>query len=168
MAEAVVTAHDSPRDDQESMQGMYLTFELADEGYGLEICHVTEIIGIQDVTNLPAMPEHMIGVLNLRGKVIPIIDVRLCFQLPYREYDERTCIVVVDVKDNTVGLVVDKVNEVIDIAADDIEPPPVTGKERGRYLQGLGKLDQGVKILLNVETLIAEEVDEIMLEQEAV
>ena len=143
--------------DQDTMQGMYLTFDLAGEGYGLEIRYVTEIIGIQKVTNVPDMPEHVIGVLNLRGKVIPIIDIRLRFNLPLREYDERTCIIVVSVNDNPVGLVVDQVSEVVDIAKKDIEPSPATGKNRGQYIQGLGKISEKVKILLNVEALVEED-----------
>ncbi len=143
--------------DQDSMAGMYLTFNLAREGYGLEIRHVTEIIGIQPVTSVPDMPRHVIGVLNLRGKVIPIIDVRLRFGLPPRDYDERTCIVVVNVLDHSVGLVVDKVSEVVDISPREIEPPPATGKDSGRYIQGMGKIDQTVKILLDVEALINDE-----------
>jgi len=143
--------------DQNTMQGMYLTFDLAGEGYGFEIRHVTEIIGIQKVTNVPDMPDHVIGVLNLRGKVIPIIDIRLRFNLPPREYDERTCIIVISVNDNPVGLVVDQVSEVVDIAQDDIEPPPATGKDRGHYIQGLGKIGEKVKILLNVEALVEDE-----------
>ena len=140
--------------NQDTMQGMFLTFDLAGEGYGLEIRHVTEIIGIQKVTNVPDMPEHVIGVLNLRGKVIPIIDVRLRFNLPLGEYDERTCIIVVNVDDNPVGLVVDQVSEVIDIAQEDIEPPPASGKCHKNYIQGLGKIDEKVKILLNIVALV--------------
>lgn len=154
--------------DQDTMQGMYLTFDLAGEGYGLEIRYVTEIIGIQKVTNVPDMPEHVIGVLNLRGKVIPIIDVRLRFNLSLREYDERTCIIVVNVNDNPVGLVVDQVSEVVDISQGDIEPPPATGKNRGHYIQGLGKIGEKVKILLNVEALVEEDdLEENITEAEA-
>jgi len=154
--------------DQDTMQGMYLTFDLAGEGYGLEIRYVTEIIGIQKVTNVPDMPEHVIGVLNLRGKVIPIIDVRLRFNLSLREYDERTCIIVVNVNDNPVGLVVDQVSEVVDISQGDIEPPPATGKNRGHYIQGLGKIGEKVKILLNVEALVEEDdLEENIIEAEA-
>ena len=143
--------------DHDSMDGMYLTFELATEGYGLEIRNVIEIIGIQAVTKVPDMPSHVIGVLNLRGKVIPIIDVRLRFNLELREYDERTCIIVVDVDGNSVGLVVDKVNEVVDIPATSIEPAPSAGRDGARYIQGLGKLDQQVKILLDTRALITDE-----------
>lgn len=148
--------------DQDSMQGMYLTFDLAEVGYGVEIRHVTEIIGIQPVTCLPDMPDHVIGVLNLRGKVIPIIDVRRRFHLPPREYDDRTCIIVIHIDDNLVGLVVDKVSEVVDIPLTNIEPPPATSKTKQRFIQGLGKLEQKVKILLYVEALI----DDIEFEEE--
>jgi purine-binding chemotaxis protein CheW len=169
MTATVDRAQEELQIDQDTMQGMFLTFDLAGEGYGLEIRYVTEIIGIQKVTNVPGMPEHVIGVLNLRGKVIPIIDVRLRFNLPLREYDERTCIIVVDVNDNSVGLVVDQVSEVIEIEQKNIEPPPATGKNRGQYIQGLGKISEKVKILLNVEALIEdEEFDENLSELEAV
>lgn len=143
--------------DRDSMEGMYLTFELASEGYGLEIRNVIEIIGIQPVTRVPDMPGHVIGVLNLRGKVIPIIDVRLRFNLERRDYDERTCIIVVDVDSNSVGLVVDKVNEVVDIPQGNIEPAPAAGRDHARYIQGLGKLNNHVKILLDTKALITDE-----------
>ncbi len=145
-------------DDQGSMEGKYLTFKLADEGYGLEICYVTEIIGVQPVTAVPDMPHHVIGVLNLRGKIIPIIDVRRRFNLPSRSYDDRTCIIVVHVSEQSVGLVVDKVSEVIDIPEGQIEPPPrVTQVGLQSYVQGMGKIDQNVKILLDVKELLQDE-----------
>ncbi len=157
MTTAILEQHGNHLEDQDSMEGMYLTFELAEEGYGLEIRHVIEIIGIQQVTCVPDMPEHVIGVLNLRGKVIPIIDVRLRFNLEAREYDDRTCIIVVDVDGVSVGLVVDKVNEVVDIPRQNIEPPPLSRKTEHRYIQGLGKIDQKVKILLDINALLGED-----------
>lgn len=169
MTVATEIAQEELQIDQDTMQGMYLTFDLAGEGYGLEIRYVTEIIGIQKVTNVPDMPDHVIGVLNLRGKVIPIIDVRLRFNLSLREYDDRTCIIVVSVNDNPVGLVVDQVSEVVDISQKDIEPPPATGKGGGHYIQGLGKIGEKVKILLNVEALVEDEkMEEEQSELEAV
>jgi purine-binding chemotaxis protein CheW len=148
--------------DKDSMEGMYLTFDLASEGYGLEIRHVTEIIGIQPITAVPDLPDHVIGVLNLRGKVIPIIDVRRRFRLAHRDHDERTCIIVVNVNENSVGLVVDKVSEVITIPANEIEPPPATGRNRKHFIAGMGKVGQKVKILLNIEALLEdEELEEI-------
>jgi len=158
--------HDRSFDmDEDSMEGMYLTFDLASEGYGLEIRHVIEIIGIQPITAVPDLPDHVIGVLNLRGKVIPIIEVRRRFGLPHREHDERTCIIVVNVNDNSVGLVVDKVSEVITIPANEIEPPPATGRSRKHYIAGMGKIGQQVKMLLDIEALLD---DEELEEMEAV
>ncbi len=145
------------------MEGMYLTYDLASEGYGLEIRHVIEIIGIQPITAVPNLPEHVIGVLNLRGKVIPIIDVRRRFGLAHRDHDERTCIVVVKVNDNSVGLVVDKVSEVISIPANEIETPPATGRKRKNYIAGIGKIGHQVKILLDIEALLEdEELDQLV------
>ncbi len=157
MSEVLETAQVTERTESDSMQGRYLTFMLASEGYGLEIRYVTEIIGIQSVTNVPDMPEHVKGVVNLRGKVIPVIDVRLRFHLTEREYDERTCIVVVDVDDNSVGLVVDKVSEVIDIPLSDIEPPPMSGSSGNCYIQGMGKIGEQVAILLDIDRFIRDE-----------
>lgn len=98
--------------EEDTLKGRFLTFRLANEDYGLEIRYVTEIIGIQKITEVPDMPCFVKGVINLRGKVIPVMDVRARFSLPERDYDERTCIVVVNVEEKSVGLVVDKVNDV--------------------------------------------------------
>ncbi|MDH3394514.1 MAG: chemotaxis protein CheW [Desulfobulbaceae bacterium] len=142
-------------DDEDTQKDKYLTFHLAGEDYGLDISFVTEIIGIQRITDVPDMPDYVKGVINLRGKVIPVMDIRLRFHLPAREYDERTCIVVVEIDSTVVGLVVDQVNEVADIPEKDIEPPPSTKKGgSARYLKGMGKIDNEVKILLNVEALL--------------
>jgi len=145
-------------EDEDTQKDKYLTFHLAGEDYGIEIAFVTEIIGIQKITEVPDMPKYIKGVINLRGKVIPVMDVRLRFQMEKREYDERTCIVVVDINNNAVGLVVDQVSEVADIPESQVEPPPSTGKGKtSRYLKGMGKMDDEVKILLNVEKLLYEE-----------
>ncbi len=153
---ALLPAEGAPL-EQDFMEGMYLTFDLANEGYGLEIRHVTEIIGIQEITAVPDLPPYMIGVLNLRGKIIPVIDVRLRFHLPRRDYDERTCIVVVHVNDDTMGLVVDKVSEVIDIPQSEIEPAPATGRKAKHYIRAMGKIGQQVKLLLDIEALMGDE-----------
>ncbi|GAB4165643.1 MAG: chemotaxis protein CheW [Geothermobacteraceae bacterium] len=141
-------------EDVDGLKGKYLTFHIADEDYGIEIRHVTEIIGIQAITDVPDMPPFIKGVINLRGNVIPVMDVRLRFRLPEIPYEERTCIVVVHVEDKTVGLVVDRVNEVVDIADADIEPPPRTKSESSQYIQGMGKVGDQVKILLDVDRLL--------------
>jgi len=145
-------------DEEDTQKDKYLTFHLAGEDYGVEIIYVIEIIGIQRITELPDMPDFVKGVINLRGKVIPVMDVRTRFRLPRRDYDDRTCIIVVNINDATVGLVVDEVREVASIPGDQVEPPPQTLKSAGsRFIQGMGKMGMDVKILLNVEKLLYEE-----------
>ena len=140
---------------EDTQEGKYLTFSLGNEEYGIEIRNVTEIIGIQNVTDLPDMPAFVKGVINLRGKVIPVFDVRLRFGFEERDYDERTCIIVVTIKEMAVGLIVDAVSEVIDIPAKEIEPSPKVNKgEASRFIQALGKVQNDVKILLDVENLL--------------
>ena len=161
--EQVVDMEDDLYEDEDTMKDKYLTFHLAGEDYGIDIAYVTEIIGIQKITQVPDMPDFVKGVINLRGKVIPVMDVRLRFHLPERGYDERTCIVVVDIDSTAVGLVVDQVNEVADIPEKDVEPPPRTTKgTSSRYLKGMGKVENEVRILLSVDKLLQdEELDEL-------
>ena len=156
--EDVVGLEDDLYDDEDTMRDKYLTFHLAGEDYGVEIAFVTEIIGIQKITDVPDMPDFVKGVINLRGKVIPVMDVRIRFKMPGREYDERTCIIVVNIAETSIGLVVDEVREVADIPAEQVEPPPRTGKgASSRFLKGMGKVDDEVKIILDVEQLLFEE-----------
>ncbi|MEA3465572.1 MAG: chemotaxis protein CheW [Thermodesulfobacteriota bacterium] len=150
--------------NEDTQKGKYLTFHMFEENYGIEIRFVTEIIGIQRITEVPDMPAFIKGVVNLRGKVIPVMDVRARFSIPAREYDERTCIIVVQLNTTSVGLVVDKVNEVVDIPPQNIEPPPRTSVGNStEYIQGMGKMGDRVIILLNVGKLLydsdLEEID---------
>ena len=148
-------------DDEDTQKDKYLIFHLAGEDYGIDIAHVTEIIGIQKITEVPDMPEFIKGVINLRGKVIPVMDVRGRFGFKPVEYNERTCIIVVDMQDMAVGLVVDQVQEVLDIPEENIEPPPSTGKnDRSEYVSGMGKLGEDVKILLDCRCLLGDRDDE--------
>lgn len=142
--------------NEDTQKGKFLTFHLANEDYGIEIRYVTEIIGIQKITEVPDMPDFVRGVINLRGKVIPVMDVRTRFHLPPREYDDRTCIIVVNINEMAVGLVVDKVNEVADIPESQIEPAPRSARGNGRYIKGMGKIGEEVKILLDVSRLLGE------------
>ena len=144
--------------DEDSIENMYLTFELGKEVYGIGIGYVTEIVGIQNITEVPDMPKFVKGVVNLRGQVIPVLDVRIRFNMPEREYDERTCIVVVNINNVQLGLVVDTVNEVMTIDDSQISPPPkIASANSSRYIKGMGKIADNVKILLNVEKLLFEE-----------
>jgi purine-binding chemotaxis protein CheW len=143
---------------EETLRDMFLTFVLGDEEYGLEIRYITEIVGLQKITEVPDMPNFVKGVVNLRGLVIPVIDMRLRFGLEAKDYDERTCIIVVNVRNIQLGLVVDTVNEVRTILPDQIDTPPkvAVGKSQ-RYIMGLGKVGDEVKILLDANKVMFEE-----------
>ena len=140
----------------ETKAGKYLTFSLSGEEYGLEILKVREIIGVMDITDVPRTPEFVKGVINLRGKVIPVVDLRLKFAMPEAEHTEETCIIVVNVGDVEMGIVVDKVSEVLDIAAQEIEESPSFGASVDTdFILGMGKAGDRVTILLDVEKVLS-------------
>ncbi|MFA5384372.1 MAG: chemotaxis protein CheW [Eubacteriales bacterium] len=144
-------------DDEDTQEDKFLTFILSKEEYGIEIRYVTEIVGIQNITEVPDMPGFIKGVINLRGKVIPVMDVRLRFDIQERPYDDRTCIVVININEQAVGLIVDRVSEVLDIPKTEIElPPKIRRSEKSNFIQGLGKVGDKVKILLNANKLLYE------------
>lgn len=154
----VMETIDLLQEKDETIDNMYLTFELGKEVYGIGIAHVTEIVGIQTITEVPDMPNFVKGVVNLRGQVIPVIDVRLRFSMDSRKYDERTCIVVVNINSIQLGLVVDTVNEVMTIEDNNISPPPkIASANSAKYIKGMGKVGEAVKILLDGEKLLFEE-----------
>ena len=135
--------------------GKYLTFTLADEEYGLEILKVREIIGLMDITAVPRTPGFVKGVINLRGKVIPVIDLRLKFNMVEAERTEQTCIIVVDVGHVEMGIIVDKVSEVLNIAGGDIEDTPSFGVNVDTgFILGLGKANNRVTILLDISKVL--------------
>lgn len=144
-------------EDDDTQKDKYLTFRLDAEDYGLEIRHVKEIISIQKITDVPDLPDFVKGVINLRGQVIPTLDLRLRFGIPPKEYDERTCIIITHMGDVPVGVIVDTVNEVLDIPPEMISPPPSVQKGAAhRFINGLGRVGNDVKILLNAEKLLHE------------
>ena len=137
-----------------TLGGKYLTFRLADEEYGVAILKVLEIMGVVDITAVPRMPTFMKGVINLRGKVIPVVDLRLKFCLDELSYTEETCIIVVDVG-NEIGIIVDTVCEVLDVAKENIEPPPsLGGAVDTSFILGMGKVGEAVKILLDIDRVL--------------
>ena len=148
-------------DDEEELSATskYLLFNLGEEEYGVDIAKVTGIEELQKITHIPDMPPFMKGVINLRGRVIPVIDLRLRFGMEERAYDDRTCIVITDIKELSVGLIVDTVTVVMDMDSSSIDPPPSfkseTGKER--YIHGLARVEDRVKILVDVEKIIHED-----------
>lgn len=137
-------------------EGKYLTFFLCNEEYGLEILKVREIIGVMDVTSVPQTPDFIKGVINLRGKVIPVVDLRLKFGMAEAEHTKETCFIVVDVQGTLMGIIVDTVSEVMDIAEEDIEPPPAFGSQvETDFILGMGKVKGKVKILLDIGKILS-------------
>ena len=155
-ASDIVDIYDDEEED--AQKDKYLTFNIGDEDYGLEIQYVIEIVVIQAITQVPDMPEYIKGVINLRGEVISVMDMRSRFGMTPREYDARTCIIVVNVNDLRIGLIVDMVKEVVDIPISQIDAPPRTHSGiQSSYIEGMGKVDNQVKILLKVEKILYEE-----------
>ncbi len=151
-------------------EGKYLTFTLADEEYGIGILKIKEIIGMMPVTTVPQTPEFVKGVINLRGKVIPVMDLRLRFGMEAINYTERTCIIVVEIEGSSgtiqIGIVVDTVSEVLNIKGKDIEDTPIFGtKLNTDYILGMAKIEGGVKILLDIDQVL--NADEISVLEKA-
>jgi purine-binding chemotaxis protein CheW len=147
---------------QKIPEGKYLTFTLAEQDYGITILKVKEIIGMIAITKIPRTPQHVKGVINLRGRVIPVIDLRLKFDLPAIDYTERTCVIVVEIagrdKKITLGIVVDSVSEVLNIKSTDVEETPCFGTRLNTdFILGMAKLSGGVKILLEIDRVITVE-----------
>lgn len=143
--------------EEDTLKGKYLIFSMGSELYGMEIRYITEIIGIQPITEVPEMPEYVRGITNLRGKIIPVMDARLRFKKAVREYDGRTCIIVIDTNDISIGLIVDSVSEVLAIGDEDIAPPTDIYKGGHKYIKGIGKAGDSVKLLLDCQKLLTDE-----------
>ena len=144
-------------ESEDTQHGRFLTFALGEEVFGIEIRFVTEIVGMQPITVLPEVPAHIRGIINLRGRIITVIDVRMRFGMKEEAYTDRTCIIVVDIGDITAGLIVDNVAEVLSIQDDAIVPPPESSGINHSYLKGIGKVEEEVKLLLDCEKLFLEE-----------
>ena len=145
----------------------YVTFKSGNEYFALKIEYVNEIIVFQEITEIPESEDYIKGLINLRGKIIPVIDVRVRFKQPPLEYNDRTCIIVISVKDMVVGLIVEKIAEVVEITEDNILDSPSLGnvdKNQNRYVYAIGKVGESVKLLLDPEKLIKDE-DWSVLEQ---
>ncbi|HDQ13665.1 MAG TPA: purine-binding chemotaxis protein CheW [Sediminispirochaeta sp.] len=132
---------------------------ISDEDYGIDISYVTDIIELQKITEVPDMPDYVKGVINLRGQVIPVIDLRIRFGMEVKEYDDRTVITVVKVADQSVGFIVDTATEVQEIPVKQIEAAPTfqTTKRGRNFISGLGKVGEEVKILLDVTKLVEDQ-----------
>jgi len=138
----------------------YVTFKSGNEYFGLRIQYVNEIIVYQEITQIPESEDYIKGLINLRGKIIPVIDVRLRFRQEPIEYNDRTCIIVITVKDIVVGLIVEKIAEVVEITADNLLDSPSLGsvdKSQNKYVYAIGKVGDSVKLLLDPEKLIRDD-----------
>ena len=152
---------------RDTQKGKYVTFKSGNEYFGLKIQYVNEIIGFQEITAVPESEEYIKGLINLRGKIIPVIDVRLRFKQEPFEYTDRTCIIVINVNQLVVGLIVEKIAEVVEIQEENILPAPTIGKadkSQNKYVYGIGKVGDQVKLLLDPDRLLNDE-EKIALEQ---
>lgn len=137
--------------------GKFLTFFLDKEEYGIEILKVQEIIGVMPVTPIPRLPSYVKGVINLRGRIIPVIDLRLKLSMPAAEFGDETCFIVVKTKNIFVGIIVDRVSEVTDIAGENIENTPDIALINTDYIMGIGKENGRVRILLDIDKVLTED-----------
>lgn len=140
--------------------GKYLTFHLTNEEYGIPIQKVKEIIGIMDITYIPKTPNFIKGVINLRGKIIPVMDLRLKFELQAQDYNQRTCIIVTEIGTveckRQIGIIVDTISEVVNVQAAEMEPPPQYGPRlSGGFLYGMGKVKDKVILLLDIDKVFS-------------
>lgn len=140
--------------EEDTLRGKFLTFNLEKEVYGIAIQYVVEIIGMQPITLVPELPPYVRGIINLRGKIVPVMDVRIRFSKEVRAYDDRTCVIVIDIKDMSIGLIVDQVAEVQAIPEEEIVPPPELAVSRDRFIQGVAKVGDQVKLILDCERLL--------------
>ena len=140
--------------EEDTLGDRFLTFQLDNEVYGIEIRYVTEIIGIQSITELPELPDYIRGIINIRGKIIPVMDVRLRFKKSFKEYNDRTCVIIVNINEVSIGLIVDSVSEVVSIPKTEIVAPPEIGKEGNKFIKGVGKSGEDIKLLLDCEKLL--------------
>lgn len=160
--------------EEDAQKGKFMTFQTGKEYFGISISYVNEIIGMQPITAMPEVKDYIKGLINLRGKIIPVIDVRVRFKMEPMEYTDRTCIIVINVKSTVIGLIVEKIAEVDTIMEDDIVPPPTLGQkesEQNKYVYGLARTGDTVKLLLDPAKLIKEEdmelLEEIQEEEES-
>lgn len=143
--------------EEDTQKGKYLIFHLAKESFAVEIRFVTEILSVQPVTPLPELPDYIRGIISLRGKIIPVMDTRIRFRKPAVADTEKTCIIILDIDQLIFGFIVDHVDEVADIPAAQIEPPPNLGQAGNRYVQGIGKMAGQVVLILDAMKMINEQ-----------
>lgn len=143
---------------EDAQKGRFLAFMIGNEAYGIEIKYVTEIIGIQSITEMPEMPSYVKGIINLRGRIIPLIDVRLRFGKEPRDYDDRTCVIVVGFNGFSYGMIVDSVYEVLSIPDEEMSPlPEVNATTNNKFIKSIGKTSSGIVLVVDCEKLLSQE-----------
>jgi len=143
---------------EDAQKGRFLAFMIGNEAYGIEIKYVTEIIGIQSITEMPEMPSYVKGIINLRGRIIPLIDVRLRFGKEPRDYDDRTCVIVVGFNGFSYGLIVDSVYEVLSIPDEKMSPlPEINTAASNKFIKSIGKTSSGIVLVVDCEKLLSQE-----------
>ncbi|MDE7062647.1 MAG: chemotaxis protein CheW [Lachnospiraceae bacterium] len=145
---------------EDTQKGRFMTFQIGKEYYGISISYVNEIIVMQPITTIPEVKDYIKGLINLRGKIVPVIDVRMRFDMEPTEYNDRTCIIVLSVDSMTIGLIVEQIAEVNTIMEEDISLPPSLGKkdrERNKFVYGLARTEGTVKLLIDPQKLIQDE-----------
>lgn len=141
--------------EEDTTKNKYLTFKIDDEEYGIDICYVLEILTVCAITWVPENPSYLKGIINLRGSIVPVIDVRLRFNKPEKEYDDLTCIIVIEYGEYTVGLIVDTVYEVLHIPEEQVSlPPNAKLKYQNKFIKGIGKVSNEVQLLLDLDKFL--------------
>ena len=147
-------------DEEDTQKDKYLIFSIGKQSYGIDIKYVIEIIGIEPITKVPELPNYVKGVINLRGKIIPVMDIRLKFKKEAKEYDDKTCIIVVEISNISIGLIIDRVLDVVNIEEKNISPQPKTISNKdnaNKYIIGIGKVQNEVRLLIDCYKLLEEE-----------
>jgi purine-binding chemotaxis protein CheW len=154
---------EAPDSELSRLGGKYLTFFLGEEEYGVDVLFVQEIISMVSITHVPQTPPFVKGVINLRGLVIPVVDLRLKFNMEERKYDKKTCIMVVEIngpddKKQSMGLIIDKISEVLTIEPEEVDPPPEFGTNiKTEFIIGIAKKGETIKILLDINSVLSNE-----------
>jgi purine-binding chemotaxis protein CheW len=159
----MTVAEDIMEIDEDTQKDKYLTFFIKGEIYGIDIRLVTEIIGIQPITEVPEVPVYVKGIINLRGRIIPVMDMRLRFKKDFLAYTDRTCVIVIEAHDMSLGLIVDGVAEVLTIPEPEIVPPPELKATQNKYIRGIGKTGTGVTLLLDCDKLLNEKDENVLM-----
>jgi purine-binding chemotaxis protein CheW len=150
-------------ENEDTQKNKYLIFSFGKESYGISIKYVIEIIGIEDVTKVPDLPDYVKGIINLRGKIISVMDARLRFKKEEREYDDRTCIIIIEIDGISFGLIVDNVKEVVSIDGSNIAPPPTVNKiedAANGFIEGIGKMENDILLFIDCNKILNHQMDE--------